>query len=136
MYDNQDGFPFVVGGSATRVTEHHPPGIQMFQLWQIYLTNVNPLLKITHTPSLQAQIIEAGTNVSKIPPPLEALMFSIYFMAITSMTEDDVQSAFDEDKARLLGKFHRASQQALINAGFMRSTDIMVLQAYFLYLVS
>ncbi len=136
MFEHQDGFPFVIGGSASKVTELHPPGIQIFQLWQIYLTNVNPLLKVTHTQTLQAQVIEAGTNPSKISRPLEALMFSIYFIAITSMSEDDVQSTFGDEKSRLLSKYHRGAQQALINAGFMCSPDIMVLQAYFLYLVS
>ncbi|EFX03967.1 c6 zinc finger domain containing protein [Grosmannia clavigera kw1407] len=137
MFDNQhqDGFPFVVGGTACRVTDSHPAGMQIFQLWQIYLTNVNPLLKVTHTPTLQAQIIEAGANVGRIPRALEALMFSIYFVAVTSMSDEDVQATFSEDRTRLLARFHRASQQALINAGFMRSPDLAVLQAYFLYLL-
>ena len=135
MFEQQDGFPFVIGGQTTKVTELHPPGIQIFQLWQIYLTNVNPLLKVTHTPTLQAQIIEAGANVARIPRALEALMFAVYFSAVTSMSEADVQSTFDEDRTRLLARFHRATQQALINAGFMRSPDLVVLQAFFLYLV-
>ncbi|KAJ9149031.1 C6 zinc finger domain-containing protein [Pleurostoma richardsiae] len=136
MFDNQDGFPFVIGGSTTSVTEFHPSAIQIFQLWQIYLNNVNPLLNITHTPTLQGQIIEAGANLSKISKPLEVLMFSIYFIAITSMPEDEVQSTFDEDKNHLISKYHHATQQALINAGFMRSPDFMVLQAYLMYLLS
>ena len=136
MFENSDGFPFVVGGSPATVTNAHPSGIQILQLWQIYISNVNPLLKITHTPTLQAQIINASANLAKIPKPLEALMFAIYFTAITSMSEDDVQSTFGEDRAILLGKYHNATQQALVNAGFMRSADLMVLQALFLYLVS
>lgn len=120
----------------TSVTDLHPPAVQIFQLWQIYLDNVNPLLKITHTPTLQGQLIEAAANPSKISRPLEALMFSIYFIAITSMTDDEVQETFKEDRNRLLSKFHRGTQQALINAGFMRSPEIVVLQAYVLYLVS
>jgi len=66
---------------------------------------------------------------------MEALMFSIYFAAVTSMSDEEVQSTFAEDKAILLNKFHNATQQALVNAGFMRSTEITVLQALFLYLV-
>ncbi|KAL2016646.1 hypothetical protein VTK56DRAFT_3226 [Thermocarpiscus australiensis] len=135
MFDNNDGFPFVVGGSPASVTKAHPSAIQIFQLWQIYINNVNPLLKITHTPTLQAQIISAGANTAKISKPLEALMFAIYFSAITSMTEEEVQSTFAEDRAVLLGKYHTATQQALVNAGFMRSNELMVLQALFLYLL-
>jgi hypothetical protein len=136
MFENSDGFPFVVGGSTASVTNAHPSAIQMFQLWQIYISNVNPLLKITHTPTLQAQIIGASTNPSKISKPLEALIFAIYFAAITSLTEDEVHTTFGEDRAILLGKYHNATQQALVNAGFMRSPDLMVLQALFLYLVT
>ncbi|KAL2261134.1 hypothetical protein VTK26DRAFT_4646 [Humicola hyalothermophila] len=135
MFDNSDGFPFVVGGTPSTVVSSHPSAIQIFQLWQIYLNNVNPLLKITHTPTLQAQIISAGANTAKIPRPLEALMFAIYFAAITSMSEEEVQTTFAEDKAVLLGKYHNATQQALVNAGFMRSSELMVLQALILYLL-
>ena len=136
MFDNQDGFPFVIGGSYDLVTEYHPSGIQILQLWQIYLDNVNPLLKLTHTPTLQSQIIEAGANPAKIPKPLEALMFSIYFIAIISMQDEDVQKTFGEEKSILLSKYHHGCQQALINAGFMRSPDLITLQAYVIFLVS
>ncbi|AEO55474.1 hypothetical protein MYCTH_2299338 [Thermothelomyces thermophilus ATCC 42464] len=135
MFENSDGFPFVVGGSVASVTSAHPSPIQIFQLWQFYISNVNPLLKITHTPTLQAQIISASANPAKISRPLEALMFAIYFAAVTSLSEDEVHSTFGEDKAILLGKYHNATQQALINAGFMRSSDLVVLQAFFLYLL-
>ncbi|KAJ0115294.1 colonial-22 [Diaporthe amygdali] len=114
MFDGQDGFPFVIGGSTSSVTNLHPSGVQIFQLWQIYLENVNPLLKVTHTPTIQGSLIEAAANPSKIAKPLEALMFSIYFIAVVSMTDDE---------------------QALINAGFMRSPDLVVLQAYVMYLL-
>ncbi|KAL2132125.1 hypothetical protein VTI74DRAFT_4160 [Chaetomium olivicolor] len=135
MFDNSDGFPFVVGGAPATVTNAHPSAIQIFQLWQIYISNVNPLLKVTHTPTLQALIITASANPAKIQKPLEALMFAIYFTAITSLTEEEVHSTFGEDKAIVLGKYHNATQQALVNAGFMRSNDLMVLQAFFLYLL-
>lgn len=135
MFENSDGFPFVVGGTPASVTAAHPTAIMIFQLWQIYISNVNPLLKITHTPTVQALIISASANPAKIPKDLEALMFAIYFAAITSLTEDEVHSTFGDDKAILLGRFHNATQQALVNAGFMRSNELMVLQALFLYLV-
>jgi hypothetical protein len=136
MFENSDGFPFVVGGSPASVTNAHPSGIQIFQLWQFYISNVNPLLKVTHAPTMQEQIISAISNPAKISKPLEALMFAIYFAAITSLTEEEVQSTFTVDRAILLGKYHNATQQALVNAGFMRSSELIVLQAFFLYLVT
>ncbi|OIW32230.1 hypothetical protein CONLIGDRAFT_612692 [Coniochaeta ligniaria NRRL 30616] len=135
MFGDGDTFPFTVGGTQSSVTNSHPSAIQILQLWQIYISNVNPLLKISHVPTLQGQIIGAGANPAKIPRPLEALMFGIYFMALTSMKEEEVQSMFGEDRNVLLSKYHTAAQQALVNAGFMRSTEVMVLQAYTLYLL-
>ncbi|KAI1404620.1 fungal-specific transcription factor domain-containing protein [Hypoxylon fuscum] len=135
MFERPDGFPFVVGGQFESITEQHPSAIQIFQLWQIYLNNVNPLLKLTHTPTLQVRIIEAGANLDKVSRPLEALMFSIYLMAITSIDEDECQTTFNESRMSLLAKYQWAAQQALLNAGFMRSPDLTLLQAYLLYLL-
>ncbi|KAI0514767.1 fungal-specific transcription factor domain-containing protein [Xylaria bambusicola] len=133
MFGNTDGFPFAIGGQSQSVTELHPSGIQIFQLWQIYLDNVNPLLKLTHTPTLQAQIIEASTNLTRVSKSLEALMFAIYLMAITSLNDDEVEQSFNGTRSNLLAKYQHGTQQALINAGFMRMPDLTVLQAYLLY---
>ncbi|WYZ46430.1 hypothetical protein EsH8_IX_000655 [Colletotrichum jinshuiense] len=136
MYDNQDGFPFVVGSRNASVTHLHPSPIQIFQLWQIYINNVNPLLKITHVPTVQGLIIEASANLEKIPKSVEALMFAIYLMAVTSLEDAEVAKMFNEPKPTILSRFHTALQQALVNAGFMRTSDTMVLQAYMLYLIA
>ncbi|KAF7616621.1 hypothetical protein AFLA_004679 [Aspergillus flavus NRRL3357] len=134
MFGDTDGFPFNVCGSPAQITDLHPPAIKMFQLWQVYINNVNPLLKISHVPTLQAQVVEAAADPAKISKPLEALMFGIYLVAVLSLTDEEVEATFDEGKAVLLSRYHQGTQQALINAGFMRSNELMVLQAYFLYL--
>lgn len=136
MFSDFDNFPFMVGGAPTPITHLHPSAIQIFQLWQMYLDNVNPLLKICHAPSLQAQIVGAGVNLTKIPRPLEALMFSVYLIAVKSMKDEEVQSTLGEPKSTVLDRYYQASQQALVNAGFMRSNELMVLQAFILCLVS
>ncbi|KAI1757174.1 fungal-specific transcription factor domain-containing protein [Xylaria castorea] len=133
MFGNTDGFPFSIGTQTQSVTDLHPSGVQIFQLWQIYLDNVNPLLKLTHTPTLQVQIIEASTNLTKVSKSLEALMFAIYLMAITSLTEDEAERTFNESRSNLLMKYEHGAQQALFNAGFMRMPDLTILQAYLLF---
>ncbi|KAK8080145.1 hypothetical protein PG997_007963 [Apiospora hydei] len=134
MFDNADGFPFVVGASSRSITDQHPSAIHIFQLWQIYLTNVSSLLKMTHTPTLQGRIIEASANLGKTSKSLEALMFAIYLMAVTSLQDDEVLEMFNEERAVLLKKYYMACQQALLNASFMRNPDLTILQAYTLYL--
>ncbi|KAI8285357.1 Aurofusarin cluster transcription factor aurR2 [Colletotrichum sp. SAR11_57] len=136
MYDNQDGFPFIVGNRNASVTHLHPSPIQIFQLWQIYINNVNPLLKITHVPTVQGLIIEASANLEKISKSVECLMFAIYLLAVTSLEDTEVAKMFNETKPSVLSRFHTALQQALVNAGFMRTSDTMVLQAYMLFLIA
>ena len=115
----------------------HPEPAHMFRLWQIYLDNVNPLLKITHTSSLQGRIIDAASNVNNIEPILEALMFSIYCMALLSLTvDDDYQAIFGSSKKDLLTRFQLGCQQALLKCGFLWTSDRECLTALYLYLVS
>lgn len=136
MFGNQDGFPFIIGGAPNPVTHLHPNPIHIFQLWQIYIDNINPLLKITHIPTVQPQVLQAASQIDRAPNNIEALMFSIYLMAITSLEDADVQTRFQAPKKVLIGRYTAAVQQALINASFMRVNDSLVLQSFVLYLVS
>ena len=135
MFGNQDGFPFIIGGAPNPVTHLHPNPIHIFQLWQLYIDNINPLLKITHIPTVQPQVLQAASQLDKAPSNIEALMFGIYLMAITSLEDADVQTRFHAPKKVLIGRYTAAVQQALINASFMRVNDSLVLQAFVLYLV-
>ncbi|CRG91711.1 Protein TANC2 [Talaromyces islandicus] len=134
MFENNDSFPFSVGGAQAPLADSHPSAIQIFQLWQIYINNVNPLLKIIHVPTLQARIVEAGADTANVPKSFEALIFAIYFISVHSMPDEEAEKTLGDNKKGLLAKYHQATQQALINAGFMKSNEIVVLQAYLLYL--
>ena len=108
----------------------------MFRLWQIYLDNVNPLLKVTHTPTLQSRIIDAASDVTNISPSLEALMFSIYCTSVVSVAEEDCIAFFRSSRKDLLARYQFACQQALRKCGAWRSPDLDGLTALYLYLVS
>ncbi|GIJ85151.1 hypothetical protein Asppvi_004007 [Aspergillus pseudoviridinutans] len=119
-----------------KVSTLHPKQVEIFRLWQIYLDNVNPLLKVTHTPTLQARIIDAAADVANITPTLEALMFSIYCLAILSLSEDECRSLFGSSRDDLLKGYQFACQQALLNCEVLRTSDRDCLTALFLYLIS
>ncbi|KAF2268871.1 hypothetical protein CC78DRAFT_510117 [Lojkania enalia] len=136
LIDNDDHLLFDSRKASIDLSKLHPSPVQIFRLWQIYLDNVNPLLKVTHTSSLQAQIIEAASNLAKIKPSLEALIFSIYSMSILSLEEDDCQAIFSTPKEHLLKDYQLGCRQALSNCGFLRSDNRESLTALFLYLVS
>lgn len=122
--------------SNTELSTLHPEPVDILRLWQVYLDNVNPLLKVTHVPSLQGRIIEAAGNLHDIPPALEALMFGIYCMAIVSLDANACQTWFASSKESLKSRYQIGCQQALFKAGFLRSVDRECLTGLFLYLVS
>ncbi|KIY02442.1 uncharacterized protein Z520_02581 [Fonsecaea multimorphosa CBS 102226] len=133
---NDDNLLFGTRGPAVDLSNLHPLPVQIFRLWQVYLENVNPLLKVTHIPSLQGRIVEAVSDVSKISPTLEALMFSIYCTAIMSLAAEDCQRLFDSLKEDLLMRYQYGCQQALLNCSFLRTSDRECLTALYLYLIS
>lgn len=136
LYGDNDHLLFSFPNTHVNLSTLHPKPAQIFKLWQIYLENVNPMLKVTHTPSLQGRIIEATNDLTNISSTLEALMFSIYCMAIVSLFEDECQTIFGSSKEDLLLRYQFSCQKALINCGFLRSSDRDCLTALYLYLVS
>ena len=114
----------------------HPEHVQIFKLWQVYLDNVNPLLKVTHTPTLQASIIDAASNMANTSPTLEALMFSVYCVAILSLMDDECRTLFGSSREELLNRYQFGCRQALLHCGVLRSDDRDCLTALYLYLVS
>jgi hypothetical protein len=60
----------------------------------------------------------------------------MYSAALMSVTPEDVVKTFGETKDKLLARCRRGTHQALINAGILRTSDIIVLQAFILFLLS
>lgn len=136
VFDASVGMKLFSSGAYVSLTQRHPPGMASFRLWQVYLTNVDPLLKITHAPSLQKRIFDAAADLGSVPRNLEALMFNIYLAGVISLNEDEVASMLNRSKTEAIADLQSAAEQALVNVAFMRSNDLMVLQAFLLYLVS
>jgi hypothetical protein len=57
----------------------------------VYQENVEPLIKLLHVPSVELILRDARRNHGKLTPANEALVFTIYFAAITSLESDDVR---------------------------------------------
>lgn len=124
-------------GSASKysLAGVHPNPANVFKLWQVFLENVNPLTKIIHTPTLQWRILNATSDLSSVPEDLEALMFAIYCAALTSLSDDEVLQRFCETKLKLLALYREGAQKALVNAGLLRTSSMVVLQALVIFIV-
>ena len=63
-------------------------------------------------------------------------MFAVYALAITSMEPRDCVHAFGETRSILLNRYRSGAAQALIAARLHSTSDLEVLQAFVLFLVS
>jgi hypothetical protein len=81
---------------APDLREFHPLPSQIPFLLDIFSENVNIMGRIVHMPTVRKMVRELrGGDMTSLTPANEALMFSIYYAAITSMEEDDVSPYLD-----------------------------------------
>ncbi|CAJ2500729.1 Uu.00g035820.m01.CDS01 [Anthostomella pinea] len=132
-----DHHSFIMGYSSSEVdlAKLHPLPSQIEFIWQIYIESVDPVVKILHVPTMSKAIRELRTNMSSIPPGLEALMFSIYYAALTSMEDEEVKMNFNAEKGDLISRYRYATEQALAKAHFLTTSELVVAQAFVLFLV-
>ncbi|EER28517.1 Fungal specific transcription factor, putative [Coccidioides posadasii C735 delta SOWgp] len=114
----------------------HPEPVKIFTLWQKFLENVDPLTKIFHTPTVQQQVLKVSGSLGNMPKPFEALMFAIYLCAVVSLSDEESRGLLGEPRKVVLQRYRLGAEQALINAEFIKSSDVTVLQAFALYLLA
>lgn len=125
-----------IGSPSQNLVDLHPSYDTALKLWNVYIENIDPIVKIVHVPSFQPILQRGAANPSTLPKATEALLFSIHHFAVASLSEDECQNVFNHPQAELLDRLHAATRQALVNAHFMRTTELMVLQAYLLFLLA
>jgi hypothetical protein len=88
------GFVFPFAGDARfgeALAQLRPLPSQMLFIWQIYVENVDPVLKILHVPSIARQIQESRGQLFCLSPAMEALVFAISLVAVGSLPEEEVR---------------------------------------------
>lgn len=108
------------------------------QLLYIYLTQVDPLVKILHRPSIQAHLLEGECYLKYEPwhPAPAALASAIYYAASCTVNQDTCLPCFGMDKVSLISKYQKESTAALERADYLLTDDLTVLQAFVISLVS
>ncbi|KAF7561104.1 hypothetical protein G7046_g3023 [Stylonectria norvegica] len=123
-------------GSHQSLHQYHPSHAEAMVLWQAHVENVEPLCKILHVPSIGKMIEFASSEPSLATKTDECLMFAIYHFAISSMTDHECSRKLGQTRTSLLQRYHLATRQALVNAFFLKTTELPVLQALILFLLS
>ncbi|KAI1815242.1 hypothetical protein GGS20DRAFT_356020 [Poronia punctata] len=129
------GFIFGYSSSNVELRKLHPLPSQMLYYWQIYTENVDPIIKILHAPTMTKIIRGICADMNTITPGIEALMFAIYLAAITSMEPEEVMTNFGAEKGELVARYRFATEQALAKANCLTTSEIVVVQAFVIYLI-
>lgn len=80
-----------IGISAPNSRDFHPFPSQVPFLFECYSSNVNFFVQIVHMPTVTKMMRGVrGGDMSSLTPANEALLFAIYYAAVTSMEDDDV----------------------------------------------
>ena len=116
----------------------HPSPAQLTALFYFYQKNVDPLVKLLHIPSLRKLVLSSSANIDAIPSGnyVEALLFAMYYAAITSLTEEECLQNFHDERKSLLAKYRSGTESALSNADLLSTKEIGTLQALVIFLVS
>lgn len=113
----------------------HPSLEEARLMWDIFLERVDPIIKLIHTTTMWPAIQRTIEQPQSVAKDLEALVFTVYASIVSSMDDDECLSMLKESKAILFKRYRHASRQALINAQFVKTSSLMTLQAYVLYMV-
>lgn len=109
--------------------EFHPLPSQIPFLLDVFSENVNSVAQSVHMPTITQTIRELRGDMSRLSPANEALVFSIYYAAITSMENDDVVINFGCTKQELNLKYRSGLENALAKADFLNVPDLVLVQA-------
>ncbi|EQK97767.1 fungal specific transcription factor domain-containing protein [Ophiocordyceps sinensis CO18] len=132
-----DHHAFVLGYRSADVDlgKCHPLPSHVTFLWSVYQENVEPLIKLLHIPTTDLILRDARKNSDKLSPGQEALAFSIYFAAVTSLEPEEIVTNFGASKEDLLAQHRFALEQSLAKANFLDTSDVTVIQAFTLFLI-
>jgi hypothetical protein len=135
-WTGEQAYLYSFNSLASNLQTFHPSPDQIMVIWRIFVDQVDPIIRMLHKPSMQTTIMEAQDHLEGMSKPLEALVFSIYFASITSMTQEQCLADFGEGKVVLLSRYRFAVQQSLARAGFLSAHNALTLQALIIYLVT
>ncbi len=122
--------------SPQSLLDFHPTYEKALKLWKLYVDNVDPVVKAVHVPTMATILKRSAAQPSAIPRATEALLFTIYHFGATSISDEECFNTFGETRKALLSRYEMASRQALVNAQWLRSTNLAVVQAFILFLLA
>ncbi|KAL2832244.1 fungal-specific transcription factor domain-containing protein [Aspergillus pseudoustus] len=129
-----NGFVFRFSSLAVSLVTFHPDTAYRHTLWKLVEENVAPVVMAFHMPSIRELITSIYAGNREMDRESEAVIFAIYFAAVTSMDPDTCTAQFGQDHTSLLQHYRFAAEQSLARANFLQTHSLTVLQATTVFL--
>ncbi|OCL15024.1 putative C6 transcription factor [Glonium stellatum] len=112
------------------------PSFQILpKLREIYVDRVDPLMKILHLPTFWAALINGLRHPQDLSKSLEAAIFAFCLATVSTLKEAECQNIFGVQKSGMYSRYRLATRQALVNAGFLSTSNPMTLRAYAMFMM-
>jgi hypothetical protein len=110
-----------------------PPEAIVSALMGIHLHRVDPVLKVTHAPSLRDIFL---LDVDTITPAQAALRFAVLFTAVSILDEEECFQRLNSSKSSLRSRLQLAAEVSLSRTKLLTTANLTTLQSLVIYLVS
>lgn len=125
-------------GVSAQSSSHHlwPQPVQIFQLWQAYIDNVNPMTNLLHVQTMQRMVLSATScKLEELPKPSRALLSSVFLSATESLGDEECLHIMMLPKHECIQRLFVMTKECLVDANVMENATTEMLQALVLYLV-
>lgn len=114
----------------------HPSPEHMLLMWEYYTRNVDMMLKVIYKPTVQALIETASNGLAGLAAGPQALLFAVWFAVVSTLNENECLTILQVTRRVAIHRYRFALEQSLVQAGWMMTQDIAVLQALTIHIVS
>ena len=128
-----------LSGTASNVAlyRQYPTSKAVCLLWDTFLTNVHPVVKVFFDWDKEPVLQKAASDPASLSQGQQALCFAVYFIAALSLSDEECKAKLDSlSRQALLKDFQSSVETALVAANYASTSDLLVLQAFILYMVS
>lgn len=129
------GWIFSFSSQNVDLLSLHPIPVQIESYWQVYKERVDPLVKVLHIPTIEPTVLASASHLANLSKSFEALLFAIYYGAVTSLSDQECLSKLGEERGLLLSRYRFGVEQALARANFLTTEEMMVVQAIVIFLI-
>lgn len=104
--------------------------------WRLYKEYCDPVIKILHVPTIEPLVLQYRSQLDGLPRGFEALLFAVYFSTIASLSDEECHKTLGAEKSNLISLYKAGTEQALARAHLLETDEIIVLQAFAIFLSS